>query len=116
MKDDVIKIREEEHLIGERARGVLRSRVAVRNNARAEIYNRIVATAPFSRGHVDCKEIIKDGATATAISVVEVRHPKAHVTHEASIGSVDRKQLETLMSRGLSEDEATEIIIEGLLS
>jgi len=115
-RDDVIKIREEEHLIGERARGVLRSRVAVRNNARAEIYNRIVAIAPFSRGHVDCKEIIKDSATAAAIPVVEVRHPRAHVTHEASIGSVDRKQLETLMSRGLSEDEATEIIIEGLLS
>lgn len=47
---------------------------------------------------------------------VEVHHPKAHVTHEASIGSLDNKQFETLMSRGLTEDEATDLIIEGLLS
>jgi Fe-S cluster assembly scaffold protein SufB len=45
-----------------------------------------------------------------------VNHPKAHVTHEAALGSVDRKQLETLMARGLTEDEASETIIAGLLS
>jgi len=45
-----------------------------------------------------------------------VKHPKAHVTHEAAIGSVDSKQLQTLMARGLSEDEATDLIIKGLLS
>ena len=47
--------------------------------------------------------------------IVEVKI-SAHVTHEASIGSVDLKQLETLMSRGLSEEQATELIIQGLLS
>ena len=46
--------------------------------------------------------------------VVEVNHPLAHITHEAAIGSVDSKQLQTLMSRGLDEDEATDLIIEGL--
>ena len=65
---------------------------------------------------MDCKEIVQGNAAANAVPVVEVRHPKAHVTHEASIGSVDNKQLETLMSRGMDGDEATEMIIEGLLS
>jgi len=74
-----------------------------------------VADAPHARGHVDCKEIVQDEATASAIPIVEVKHPKAHITHEASIGSVDRKQLETLMSRGLPEDDAVEAIIQGLL-
>ena len=50
------------------------------------------------------------------VPVVDVQHPKAHVTHEAAIGSVDTKQLETLMSRGLTEDEAVELIIQGLLT
>ena len=67
-------------------------------------------------GHVDCKEIIQDNGTASATPIVEVKHPKAHITHEAAIGSVDSKQLETLMARGLSEDEAVELIIEGLLT
>jgi Fe-S cluster assembly scaffold protein SufB len=64
---------------------------------------------------VDCKEIIKDQGRASAVPVVEVAHPRAHITHEAAIGSVDSKQLETLMSRGLDEDQASELIIAGLL-
>ncbi|RLF35261.1 MAG: SufBD protein [Thermoplasmata archaeon] len=114
--DDIIKIKEVGNLIGENAKGVLKSRIAVRDNASAEVYNTIVATAPYARGHVDCKEIIQDNGVARAIPIVEVKHPKAHVTHEAAIGSVDTKQLETLMARGLNEEEAVEVIIEGLLS
>lgn len=114
--DDEIKINERGDLVGEGARGVLTSRVAVRDDATAEVYNKLRATAPYARGHVDCKEILKDNGTATAVPIVDVRHPLAHVTHEAAIGSVDTKQLQTLMARGLDEDEATERIIEGLLS
>lgn len=114
--NDVIKISETGKLEGEGSRGVLTTRVAVRDEAQADVYNKLVATAPYARGHVDCKEIIQDRGKANAVPVVEVRHPKAHVTHEAAIGSVDTKQLETLMSRGLSEGEAVDLIIEGLLS
>jgi hypothetical protein len=59
---------------------------------------------------------VQDRAVARAVPIVQVDHPQAHVTHEAAIGSVDSKQLQTLMSRGLSEDDATEMIIDGLLS
>lgn len=55
-------------------------------------------------------------AFAKAVPIVEVNHPLAHITHEAAIGSVDSKQLQTLLARGLSEEEATDMIIEGLLS
>lgn len=114
--DDIINIKEIGHLVGEGARGVLTSRVAVRERARAEVYNKLTATAPYARGHVDCKEIVQNEGLATATPIVEVNDPRAHVTHEAAIGSVDKKQLETLMARGLKEEEAVEIIIEGLLS
>jgi len=114
--DDLIEIKESGHLAGEGARGVLNTRIAVRDNAKAKVYNTLKATAAYTRGHVDCKEIIQGNGSASAIPIVEVGHPKAHVTHEAAIGSVDNKQLETLMARGLSEDEAVDLIIEGLLS
>lgn len=113
--DDVIRIDERGHLAGERSRGVLRSIIAVRDEARAEIRNTMTASAPYARGHVDCKEIVRDGAVATAVPTVAVRHPRAHVTHEAAIGSVDSKQLETLLARGLEEDDAVELIIQGML-
>lgn len=116
LSNDIIKIKEVGHLIGDGSRGVLTSKIAVRNNARAQIYNKLTASGVYARGHVDCKEIVQDNAIATATPIVEVNNPKAHITHEAAIGSVDSKQLETLMSRGLSEDEAVELIIRGLLS
>lgn len=115
-QDDLIKIREAALLQGEGSRAALTTHIAVKNQARAEINNEIIAEAPYARGHVDCKEIIQDSGIARAVPVVEVRNPKAHVTHEAAIGSVDSKQLQTLMSRGLSEEEAVDLIIEGLLS
>ena len=113
---DRISIDEKAHLTGERSRAVLTTSIAVRERASADVRNTIIADAPFARGHVDCKEIVKDQATANAVPVVRVNNPSAHVTHEAAIGSVDSKQLETLMSRGLSEDDATDLIIEGLLA
>ena len=94
----------------------MESRIAVRDEATAEIKNTLVASAAGARGHVDCKEIVQDRAVAEAVPIVKVEHPKAHVTHEAAIGSVDSKQLETIMSRGLDEDAAAELIIDGLLA
>ena len=114
--DDVLLINETGHLLGERARGVLTSFIALRDRATAEIRNKLVASAPYARGHVDCKEIVQGQASASAIPVVVVNHPLAHVTHEAAIGSVDTRQLETLMARGLDEDAAVELIIQGMLS
>jgi len=115
-EEDRIHIKEAAHLSGEGATGVLTSHIALKNRASANIENELVADAPYARGHVDCKEIVQDDARARAIPLVQVNNHLAHVTHEAAIGSVDSKQLETLLSRGLTEDEATELIIQGLLS
>jgi Fe-S cluster assembly scaffold protein SufB len=114
-EDDIVKIREAAHLNGYNARGLLDSKIAMVDKARAEVYNELTASAPEAKGHVDCTEIIKDNAVARAIPIVEVKHPEAKVTHEAAIGSVDSDQLQTLMARGLNEEEASDLIIQGLL-
>lgn len=53
---------------------------------------------------------------ASAVPEVKVTHPQAKITHEAAIGSVDSRQLETLMARGLDPEQAVDLIIRGLLS
>ena len=113
---DKITICETGRLNGADARAVLQTHIAVQDEALAEVYNTLTASAAGARGHVDCKEIVQGGAVARAVPVVEVDHPRAHITHEAAIGSVDSKQLQTLMARGLDEERATDLIIEGLLS
>jgi uncharacterized protein len=112
---DRITIRETARLNGEDARAVLQTHIAVKDEAVADVHNSLAANAAGARGHVDCKEIVQGAAIAKAVPIVEVNNPRAHITHEAAIGSVDSKQLQTLMARGLDEEKATDLIIEALL-
>ena len=102
-------------LRGERSRGLIKTRVVLEDEARAEIIGMTEAYAKGARGHVDCMEIVQGRAHASAIPIVRVFHPEAKVTHEAAIGSVDKKELETLMARGLTPEQAVEMIVSGVL-
>jgi len=66
-----------------------------------------------AKAHIDCQEIIIGNSIAQSIPKIIVKNPEAQITHEASIGKVNQKELETLMTRGLSEKEAIEFIIRG---
>lgn len=112
---DKIIIREKCVLKGDGSRGIIKSRVAVKDNASSEVYSEIKAYGKNSRGHVDCVEIVQGKAKARAVPTVDVFEESAKVTHEAAIGSVDKQQLETLMARGLRQEEAVDIIIKGML-
>lgn len=113
--DDSIDICERIHLDGDGARGLVKSRVAVQDEARAHIVGATYGNAAGARGHVDCLEIVRGKAVASAVPEVRVSHPQAQVTHEAAIGSVNQKQLEALMARGLAPDDAVDRIVLGLL-
>lgn len=112
---DAIRIRERLVLAGRAARGLIKTRVALEDDATAEIIGITEGNAAHARGHVDCLEIVKDRALASARPEVKVSHPEAKVTHEAAIGSVDHHQLETLMAHGLSPEQAVDLIVGGLL-
>jgi Fe-S cluster assembly scaffold protein SufB len=112
---DDIRIEERVHLDGQNARGLVKSRVAVEDDARAHIVGATYGNAAGARGHVDCLEIVRGNAQASAVPEVKVSHPEAKVTHEAAIGAVDQRQLEALMARGLDPEAAVDRIILGLL-
>jgi Fe-S cluster assembly scaffold protein SufB len=113
--DDEISVRETLRLNGARARGLAKTRVAVRDRATSHVFTTAEGNAPGVRGHMDCTEIVRDQAVASNTPMVVVRDDQAHITHEAAIGSVNSKELETLLARGLDEDEAVDIIIRGML-
>ncbi len=113
--DDRVKVKEMLRLNGSRARGQTKTRIAVRERAVSEVYTTAEGNAPFSWGHMDCTEIVRDRAVAQNIPAVIVRDERAHVTHEAAIGTVNRQELETLMARGLDEEEAVDVLVRGML-
>ena len=113
---DDIKVWEKIHLNGVGARGLAKSRIVLSDKAKAEVKGETYGNAPQARGHVDCIELVNGTeAVARAIPIVSVTNGQAKVTHEAAIGSIDRKQVETLMARGLDENEAVDVIVRGIL-
>jgi Fe-S cluster assembly scaffold protein SufB len=113
--DDQVTVKEVVHLNGEKARGLTRTRVAVRDRAQSNVYTTMEGNASGARGHMDCTEVVRGAALASNMPLVVVRHDQAQVTHEAAIGTVNRKELESLLARGLDEEEAVDLIIRGLI-
>ena len=113
--NDDINIKEKVVLSGKNSRSIIKTRVAIEDDAQAEVTGITEGNAEGARGHVDCMEIVKDRAIAKAIPIVNVTNPLAKVTHEAAIGSVDKRQVETLMAHGLTPEEAVDIIVKGIL-
>jgi len=113
---DDIKVWEKIHLNGIGARGLAKTRLVLSDKAKGEVRGETYGNAPYARGHVDCIELVNGTeAVAKAIPIVSVTDDKAKVTHEAAIGSIDKKQVESLMARGLDEDEAVDVIVRGIL-
>jgi len=76
----------------------------------------VEGNAPYTRGHTDCQEVVYGKeAVASSTPSIKVKNPLAKITHEASIGRIDKKEMETLMARGLDEKEAVDLIVEGIL-
>lgn len=115
-KDDRIEVRESLNLNGVYAAGTAKSRIVLTDNAFGNVLGEIKGNAAYTRGHVDCHEIVHgDGAKAVSTPKISVENSFARVTHEAAIGRISKKELETLMARGLREEEAVDFIVRGLL-
>ncbi len=113
--DDEVNIEEKGNLKGEEAKALIKSRVVLQDKSHSKVLSVVNAYAPYSRGHVDCMEVVQDESVAEAVPVVGVSNSLAKVTHEAAIGSLDSKEIETLEARGLTEEEAIKAVVSGLL-
>ncbi|MGB4052188.1 MAG: SufD family Fe-S cluster assembly protein, partial [Methanoculleus sp.] len=68
-----------------------------------------------TRGHIECKGLILKDGTIHAIPEIEGTLTGTELSHEAAVGKIARHEIEYLMARGLSEEEATATIIRGFL-
>ncbi|MDW5562466.1 MAG: SufD family Fe-S cluster assembly protein [Methanomassiliicoccus sp.] len=77
---------------------------------------RLVGEAPDIKAHLECRGLILGNKGANiAIPELEARVPDVEMTHEASLGKIARDQVEYIMSRGLTEEEAVGMIVRGFL-
>ena len=68
------------------------------------------------KGHLECRGLIL-GKTGFIHAIPELKGAKAGVdlSHEAAVGKIAEEEVEYLMARGLTRDEATAAIIRGFL-
>lgn len=69
-----------------------------------------------SKSHIECDTIIMDDLSKSdTIPFNEIHNDKVALEHEAKVSKISEEQLYYLMSRGLSEEEATEMIVMGFV-
>lgn len=66
-------------------------------------------------GHVECDGILLDNARIISLPMIDAQNKDASLVHEAAIGKIAGDELTKLMTLGLTQKEAEEIIIEGFL-
>ncbi len=72
--------------------------------------------AENAKSHVECDTIILDDiSTSDTIPTNIVENDTSYIEHEATVSKVNEEQLFYLMSRGLTEEQATEMIVMGFI-
>ena len=72
--------------------------------------------AKGSRSNIECDTIILDDiSTSDTIPVNVIKNSDVFLQHEATVSKISEEQLFYLMSRGLTEAEATEMIVMGFI-
>ena len=67
------------------------------------------------KGHAECDSIIMDHGIIVATPMLKATNVEASLIHEAAIGKIAGEQLNKLMTMGLDEKEAENMIIRGFL-
>jgi Fe-S cluster assembly protein SufB len=77
---------------------------------------RFEESATGSKSHVECDTLIVDEASRSdTIPVNETKNNDSYIEHEATVSKINADQLFYLMSRGISEADATQMIVMGFI-
>ncbi|MCD8203883.1 MAG: Fe-S cluster assembly protein SufB [Coprobacillus sp.] len=86
--------------------GVVNYRGTVRINKKAE----------YSKSHIECDTLILDGLSdSDTIPTNQCDNNSSYIEHEATVSKINAEQLFYLMSRGISEEDATLMIVMGFI-
>lgn len=102
------------NLNGENASVHVTSRSVAEGSSYQEFISNITGNTKCY-AHVECDAIIKDEGKVKAIPEIYAKNIDANLIHEAAIGKIAGEQLSKLMTLGLNESEAEEVIIKGFL-
>jgi hypothetical protein len=89
---------------------------AITNGGKIISRGDLVGEVAGVKAHLECKGMILNGGIIHAIPELQGKVDGVEMTHEAAVGKIAQEEIMYLMSRGLSEEEATSTIVRGFLS
>lgn len=101
-------------LIGKNSKCNVVSRSVAKNNSYQEFKSKLVGKDECF-GRVECDAILLDNARVKSIPEIDAQNVDATLNHEATVGKIAGEQLLKLMTLGLTEQEAEDVIIKGYL-
>ena len=91
------------------------SRSVAKDKSKQEFVSNLIGNAECY-GHVECDAILINDAKIVSVPKITANCVSANLVHEAQIGKIAGDQLTKLMTLGLTEKEAEDLIIKGYLS
>jgi Fe-S cluster assembly scaffold protein SufB len=89
---------------------------AITNGGKIIARGELIGEVPGVKAHLECRGLILNGGSIHAIPELQGLVDGVEMSHEAAVGKIAQEEILYLMSRGLSEDEATATIVRGFLS
>jgi Fe-S cluster assembly scaffold protein SufB len=103
------------YLLGEGSAVEIISRSLGKDFSRITTRARIVGKS--GKGHIDCRGLLlSENSVIETIPELLAETPNVILTHEASIGKIAEDEINYLISRGFTREEAVGIIIRGFIS
>lgn len=103
------------NLNGKDASAQIISRSVAKNNSE-QIFKPTAVGNADCKAHVQCDSIIMDNAKISSVPAITANNADAQIVHEAAIGRINNDQLLKLMTFGMNEEEAENVIVQGFLA
>lgn len=102
-------------LVGKNSSCEVISRSVTRGESKQEFFSKLTGKNECF-GHVECDGILLDKSKITSTPEIVAECVEATLIHEAAIGKIAGDQIIKLMSLGLTDKEAEDMIIQGFLN
>ncbi|MCW4044297.1 MAG: SufD family Fe-S cluster assembly protein [Candidatus Bathyarchaeota archaeon] len=103
-------------LNGKGSKAEMVSRAISREGSRIIIRGLIEGNSSDCKGHLECRGLLMDDDSfMQSIPELTARKKGVEITHEAAVGKISEKEVAYLMTRKLSRDQATSLIIRGFM-
>jgi hypothetical protein len=89
----------------------------VSNGGEYKTVTEIVGEGDESKGHIECNAVLlENSGEVETIPLLKAKNSSVQLSHEASIGKISKEEIEYLQTKGLTQQQAQDLIVKGFVN